>query len=398
MGTTCCPNNPPTNTTKKEIEEDEHFQKLKKIGGGAFGEAFLIISEKTKLNYIAKIIKINNPTTENMKTVFKEVVILKKCSHPNIILFKEVFKQRIKNELTLNIITEYCDDGDLNMKSIEKKDKGEHFEEAQLICWLTQLCLALKYLHDEKKIIHRDIKPSNIFLTKKGYVKLGDFGLSKIFDNNTKDNKDDNINNINTIPKEIMPSLKGTLAFLAPEALIFHDYTEKTDIWALGITFYYLMNFSFPFRGYNFNNLCMNIAFHIIEKKPSYNNLYSQEFINLINSMIYHRPQERPTAQMILNSKVIRDRMAPFLIDNHFDYQAASKFIQNYENDPKNKIEEKREEKEKEIVEKNNIIVEENNDITLSEEDIQMQKQHKENKEEYEMNKLMSIINDIDKK
>lgn len=104
-----------------------------------------------------------------MKTAFSEVAILQKCHHPNIILFKEVFKQRIDNELTLNIITEYCDDGDLNMKSKEKIDKGEHFEEVQLICWLTQLCLALKYLH-ENKIIHRDIKPSNIFLTKKGYV------------------------------------------------------------------------------------------------------------------------------------------------------------------------------------------------------------------------------------
>lgn len=157
------------------------------------------------------------------------------------------------------------------------------------------------------------------------------------------------------------------------------------------------MNFSFPYKGINFNNLRMNIAFDI-EKKPLYNNLYSQEFINLIDNMICHWPKERPTAEVILNSKVIKDRMAPFLTINHFDCQAASKFIKQYENKLKNKIEEKRMKVEKEIVEKYDIITEEIQNIELSKEDIQKQKQHKEDKEEYEMNKLMSIINDINKK
>ena len=395
----CCSPNPLTNTVSKKIkDEDEYYLKLKKIGSGAYGEAFLIISEKTKINYIAKIIKIKNPNSKNMKTAFEEVSILQQCHHPNIILFKEVFKQRLNKELTFNIITEYCDDGDLNMKSKEKIDKGEHFEETQLISWLMQVCLALEYLHN-KKIIHRDIKPSNIFLTKKGYVKLGDFGFSKIFDNleeNMENNKNKNENEYNPDIKKLkrMQSLKGTPSFLAPEVLVFHKYNEKTDIWALGITFYYLMNFTCPYQGNSFFNLCSKIALDYREEK-SYNCLYSQEFVNLIESMIYRNPEDRPTAKMILNSKVIRDRMAPFLNDHNFDCEAVSKYIKQYEKEHKNAFEEKMKKIEKEIIEKKDIISDPIVNISLSKEDIQMQKQNKENKEEYEMNKLLSLVNKV---
>ena len=167
FGFDCCQTLPKTCNERYIIE--------KRIGAGAFGEVFLISSDLTLKKYIAKIIPLKDPNKDNMKQALSEVKILRECRHPNIIFFKEVFKQKVNNEVTLNIITEYADDGDLYKKAIEKNSKGEYFKESQLIYWLMQICLALKYLHEEKIIIHRDIKPSNIFLTKKGYVKLGDF-------------------------------------------------------------------------------------------------------------------------------------------------------------------------------------------------------------------------------
>ena len=164
------------------IDEEEFFDKIKKIGSGSFGEVFLIISKKTKIKYAAKIIEIKYLTQNNLKLAYEEVKILKQCNHPNIIFFKEVFKERIYNKVTLNIITEYCDDGDLDMKVKRQINENKYFDENLLIYWMMQLALALKYIH-KKKIIHRDIKPSNIFLTKSGIIKLGDFGLSKIFNN-----------------------------------------------------------------------------------------------------------------------------------------------------------------------------------------------------------------------
>ena len=48
--------------------------------------------------------------------------------------------------------------------------------ESQVLDWFVQICLALKYVHD-RKILHRDLKTQNIFLTSKGEIKIGDFGI-----------------------------------------------------------------------------------------------------------------------------------------------------------------------------------------------------------------------------
>jgi NIMA (never in mitosis gene a)-related kinase len=51
--------------------------------------------------------------------------------------------------------------------------------EGQILDFFTQICLGMKHIHD-RKVIHRDLKGQNIFLTKKGIVKIGDFGIAKV--------------------------------------------------------------------------------------------------------------------------------------------------------------------------------------------------------------------------
>lgn len=58
----------------------------------------------------------------------------------------------------------------------QQKQKNELFSEDQILDWFVQLALAIKHVHD-RKILHRDIKTQNIFLTSKGEIKLGDFGI-----------------------------------------------------------------------------------------------------------------------------------------------------------------------------------------------------------------------------
>ncbi len=71
---------------------------------------------------------------------------------------------------------DYADGGDLAKKIKDSKPKA--FSEMYILDVFTQICLAIKHVHD-RKIIHRDLKTQNIFLTLDNKVKLGDFGIAK---------------------------------------------------------------------------------------------------------------------------------------------------------------------------------------------------------------------------
>lgn len=112
----------------------------------------------------------------------KEAKILEVLKHPNIISFKDVYKT---NKGKLCIVMEYADGGDLEgalkekIKIYKKGGKLEYWDEEVILFWFTQICLALKHMHD-RKILHRDLKSANIFMTESGYVKIGDFGVSRV--------------------------------------------------------------------------------------------------------------------------------------------------------------------------------------------------------------------------
>jgi NIMA (never in mitosis gene a)-related kinase len=61
------------------------------------------------------------------------------------------------------------------------KENNKYFTEQEILNYLAQTCLAIKYIHD-RGLCHRDLKPDNIFLTKKNIVKLGDLGVSKVLE------------------------------------------------------------------------------------------------------------------------------------------------------------------------------------------------------------------------
>lgn len=96
--------------------------------------------------------------------------------------------------------------------------------ESQIIALSLQISLAIKHIHD-RKILHRDLKCANIFLTKKGIVKLGDFGIAKVL----RSTGDMAVTQI------------GTPYFMSPEILDNKKYNSKTDIWSLGCVLYELM-------------------------------------------------------------------------------------------------------------------------------------------------------------
>ena len=268
----------------------ETYTALNFLGSGGFGEAYLVRSNKTLKNYVMKSINFELLTEENRKYTINEAFLLKKIDHPNIIKFKEVFEVK-KPYNQFNIIMEYAEKGDLNKFLQINIEKKIFFPEQLLLDWLCQICTALKYLH-YKKIIHRDIKPANIFMNSLNQIKLGDFGISK---------------NLKTYG--FASSFVGSTYYMAPEIVDGENYSFEADIWALGVTFYELMNLKKPFRA-NYPAIYLEIKTKEVEE---INNIYSKEFKDLIYQMLNKEPNKRPKADDILRKQFIQDKIKDFV-------------------------------------------------------------------------------------
>ncbi|GLD69442.1 serine/threonine-protein kinase Nek5-like protein [Lates japonicus] len=183
---------------------------LAKIGEGAFGKAFLVRDKGGggDRQCVVKQINLRKMSAREKEASQKEVTLLSKMKHPNIVSFITSFQERG----SLYIVMEYCDGGDL-MKKVNMQ-RGVPFTEEQIVGWFVQICLGLKHIHD-KKILHRDIKAQNIFLTDGGMkAKLGDFGIARML-NNTM---------------ELARTCVGTPYYLSPEICESRPYNNKTYV------------------------------------------------------------------------------------------------------------------------------------------------------------------------
>ena len=308
-------NNNKTSNEEERNDDFEIFNKIKTLKKGKNVEhSFLVKSIKTCCEYAYKKVDIQDPNDEMTKRILKEVEILKKINHPNIIKLYEAILSDDKKYM--EILTEYADGGDLQMQLNEHKKINKPFEENQLLIWLVQVCLALKDLHNNYNILHRNIKPSNIFLMDPGFAKLGDFGMAKILTSKE--------------PFKRAKTIFKDLEYSAPEILEKRGYTKKTDIWYLGVTFFELMTFCFPFMGETEEEISENI---LKENKNKFNQSYNKKFNELIDRMISKDEGNRPSSEEILEMPFMKTRMECYLQENDLNYLKVQKTMKDYEDD-----------------------------------------------------------------
>eukprot|EP00002_Diphylleia_rotans_P034798 TRINITY_DN7506_c0_g1_i3.p1 TRINITY_DN7506_c0_g1~~TRINITY_DN7506_c0_g1_i3.p1 ORF type:complete len:295 (+),score=47.94 TRINITY_DN7506_c0_g1_i3:594-1478(+) len=145
-------------------------------------------------------------------TSLREIKLLRRISHPNIVCLKDVVVGTKLDSIFL--VFEYCEhDLSCILETIKKK-----FLDAEIKSLVQQLLSAVAYLH-ANWIIHRDIKMSNLLYTNKGLLKLADFGLARTFGE----------------PLRPMTQKVVTLWYRAPELLLGQKkYTTAIDMWAVG--------------------------------------------------------------------------------------------------------------------------------------------------------------------
>jgi serine/threonine protein kinase len=205
------------------------FEKDSTLGQGTYGIVKKVKHKITGEIYALKELKDLSETEGLPSTSLREIALLKKLNHPNIIKLYGVLNNSYKK---FSLIFEYAE---TDMKDyLDKKLKTDEFLlERTVKEWVYQILLGTAYCHSEG-ILHRDIKSNNLLLTKNGTVKIADFGLARPFHLPVR-----------PYTKEVI-----TLWYRCPEILLgAEEYYTAADMWSVGCVMWELSNKRSPFCG-----------------------------------------------------------------------------------------------------------------------------------------------------
>ncbi|CAK7270193.1 Protein kinase protein rad53 [Sporothrix epigloea] len=293
---------PPHENLSREWNGSQNYNRVGQIGKGAFATVHKVTSKFDGKPYAAKELDkrrfVKNGVLD--QKVENEMKIMQKIQHPNIVRYVEHFDF---DERLFIIIMEYVPMGDLGSFIATRGS----IPEAIVKEMATQLVDALSYLH-HKNITHRDVKPDNILISSLSpfSVKLTDFGLSKMVDNE----------------QTFLQTFCGTLLYCAPE--VYGEYTEfdengtrtnrprtggrttgqrydhAVDIWSLGGVLFYCLTGQPPFpvrQGTTYIELLAWIMAQPLNVAPLYAVNASQSCVHFLTRMLQNRPENRATLE-----------------------------------------------------------------------------------------------------
>ncbi|GER25896.1 serine/threonine-protein kinase Nek6 [Striga asiatica] len=250
------------------------YEVIENIGRGAFGALYLVLHKTDHKKYVLRKIRLSKYTEKFKSKACQEVDLIANLRHPYILEYKDAW---VDKESCICVVTSYCELG--NISEIMKKAKrGSHFPEEKLCKWLTQLLLAIDYLHSNR-VLHRDLKLSNIFITKENDIRLGDFGLAKLLNE-----------------EGLASSVDGTPNYMCPELLADAPYCYKSDIWSLGCCMFEMAARQQAFRAPDMAGLINKINRSLISPLPI---VYSSNLKQIIKSMLRKSPEHRPTPYVL---------------------------------------------------------------------------------------------------
>ncbi|KAL3504530.1 hypothetical protein ACH5RR_034371 [Cinchona calisaya] len=191
----------------------ETYDKIDKVGQGTYSNVYKARDKYTGKIVALKKVRFDTSEPESVKFMAREIRILRKLDHPNILKLEGLATSRMHYSIYLVFDYMRCDLASI----ISRPD--ERLTEPQVKCYMHQLLSGLQHCH-EKGILHRDIKGSNLLIDKKGMLKIADFGLANYY---------------NPEKKRPLTSRVVTLWYRAPELLLgATDYGIGIDLWSAG--------------------------------------------------------------------------------------------------------------------------------------------------------------------
>ncbi|KAH3763828.1 myosin light chain kinase [Pelomyxa schiedti] len=242
------------------------------LGKGTFSVVYKGVHKATGEFVAVKKLQKNSLRPETMRLLRREMVILRKLTHPNIVHLRDVFE----TEESVFMIIELVTGGELWQSIVSRGSLSE--EEARHV--LRQVLEAVDYMHSNG-IIHRDLKPENLLCVDSTglNVKITDFGLAT-----------DSVME----PSVVTPC--GTPSYVAPEVFQGGEYDNKCDVWSTGVLLYVMLSGYMPFDADSLDETLRRILSGKLYFPANLFGNVSAGAKSLIQMMLTVSPDQRPTA------------------------------------------------------------------------------------------------------
>lgn len=271
-----------------------------KLGEGSFGTVRKVTHRQTKQARAVKIVSkklLNSP--EKQAWLQAELRILRSLDHPNILRLFESFE----DDQNYYLVTELCSGGEL----YENIVRTGYLSEAQAANFALQVLSCIDYCH-EHNVIHRDLKLDNFMLENEepgARLKVIDFGTATEW-----------------TPGQRFADKMGTPYYIAPEVLN-RNYTEKCDLWSVGVCIYILLCGLPPFPGTSDAQILRRVRRGKFEFQSPEWDLISYEAKHLVCQLLMRDPDKRISAREALNHPWFQTAAAipahPALAQSAFD-------------------------------------------------------------------------------